>query len=169
MDVFEAVVESWDRQARIIDSLAELVTDKNRKVTPGEERLELDMQLCHIHGCRKGWLKQSSPQHLQGLGMAMVQVSEDDWQPNPDLNIIREQVKLSAKAVRDAFTDAVAAGKETLEPYDHPVLFLQHMLWHEGWHAGQIILALRNAGEEPTEEWEEKHIWELWRGVEVWP
>lgn len=169
MNVFEALVESWDRQARIIDSLAELVTEKNRKIAPGEDRLELDRQLCHIHLARKGWLKQASPTHLEGLGTVMVQVSEDDWQANPDLEVIREQVRLSAKAVRDAFTDAVAAGKETLEPYDHPVLFLQHMLWHEGWHAGQIILALRNAGEEPTEEWEEKHIWELWRGVEVWP
>jgi hypothetical protein len=26
--------------------------------------------------------------------------------------------------------------------YDHPILLLQHMLWHEGYHHGQMKLAL---------------------------
>ena len=30
--------------------------------------------------------------------------------------------------------------------YDHPLLLLQHMLWHEGYHYGQIKLALKLAG-----------------------
>jgi hypothetical protein len=30
--------------------------------------------------------------------------------------------------------------------YDHPILLLQHMLWHEGYHHGQIKLALKLAG-----------------------
>jgi hypothetical protein len=29
--------------------------------------------------------------------------------------------------------------------YDHPILLLQHMLWHEGYHHGQISLALTAA------------------------
>ncbi|MGA2096413.1 MAG: DinB family protein [Candidatus Acidiferrum sp.] len=30
--------------------------------------------------------------------------------------------------------------------YDHAILFLQHMIWHEGYHQGQIKLALNLAG-----------------------
>ena len=30
--------------------------------------------------------------------------------------------------------------------YDHPILFLQHMLCHEGYHHGQIKRALKLAG-----------------------
>jgi hypothetical protein len=30
--------------------------------------------------------------------------------------------------------------------YDHPILMLQHMIWHEGYHHGQIKLALKLAG-----------------------
>ena len=30
--------------------------------------------------------------------------------------------------------------------YDHPILLLQHMLWHEGYHHGQMKLALKLAG-----------------------
>ena len=58
-------------------------------------------------------------------------------------------------------------GKEKVGFYDNPVLFLQHMIWHEGWHVGLIILGLRLSGEEPPEEWEENHIWGEWR-TEVW-
>jgi hypothetical protein len=32
------------------------------------------------------------------------------------------------------------------EHYDHPILLLQHMIWHEGYHHGQIKLALKTAG-----------------------
>ena len=30
--------------------------------------------------------------------------------------------------------------------YDHPILMLQHLIWHEGYHHGQIKLALKIAG-----------------------
>jgi hypothetical protein len=37
------------------------------------------------------------------------------------------------------------------------------MIWHEGWHVGLIFLALRLAGEEPKQEWEEANVWGEWR------
>jgi hypothetical protein len=30
--------------------------------------------------------------------------------------------------------DRVETAKETLIRYDHPILLLQHMVWHEGYH-----------------------------------
>jgi uncharacterized damage-inducible protein DinB len=36
--------------------------------------------------------------------------------------------------------------------YDHPILLLQHMIWHEGYHHGQIKLALKVAGHPITDE-----------------
>jgi len=30
--------------------------------------------------------------------------------------------------------------------FDHPILLLQHLLWHEGYHHGQIKLILKMAG-----------------------
>lgn len=51
--------------------------------------------------------------------------------------------------------------------YDNPVLLLQHMIWHDGWHVGLIFLALRLNGQEPPEEWEEPNVWGQWR-TETW-
>jgi len=36
--------------------------------------------------------------------------------------------------------------------YDHPILFLQHMIWHEGYHHGQIKLALKLMGHTLTDK-----------------
>jgi methionine salvage enolase-phosphatase E1 len=52
----------------------------------------------------------------------------------------------SARAVRDAVKGKLEAGQEMDLHYDHPVLLLQPMIWHEGYHHGQIKLALKLAG-----------------------
>jgi methionine salvage enolase-phosphatase E1 len=40
----------------------------------------------------------------------------------------------------------VESGQEMILHFDHPILFLQQMIWHEGYHHGQIKLALKAAG-----------------------
>src|SRR5258708_22372133 len=46
--------------------------------------------------------------------------------------------------------------------YDHPILLLQHMLWHEGYHHGQIKLALKVAGRPLTDEEARPVTWDVW-------
>lgn len=62
--------------------------------------------------------------------------------------------------------DALGKGVTQFGWYDNPVLFIQHMVWHEGWHIGLIFLALRLAGQEIPEEWEETKVWGEWRTEE---
>jgi uncharacterized damage-inducible protein DinB len=52
----------------------------------------------------------------------------------------------SAQGVREAVRKKIETGEAMQLHYDHPVLFLQHMIWHEGYHHGQIKLALKLAG-----------------------
>ena len=49
----------------------------------------------------------------------------------------------SAKTLRDAVESRIEAGRAMELHYDHPILMLQHMIWHEGYHHGQIKLALK--------------------------
>jgi uncharacterized damage-inducible protein DinB len=46
--------------------------------------------------------------------------------------------------------------------YDHPILLLQHMLWHEGYHHGQMKLALKVAGRPMTDEVAGPVTWSVW-------
>jgi uncharacterized damage-inducible protein DinB len=167
MDIAEALLDSWDRQCRIVDSVASLIDDENRDAKPSEDGWSIDRHLAHMHGTRRYFLSQVAPQHAEGLIRASI---DDEGTPLPDLNAIKDCLKASGKAVRDA----VAEGLEKGGPmqgghavYENAVLFLQHMVWHDGWHIGLIFLALRLNGQEPPEEWEEPNVWGLWR-TETW-
>jgi|GEM_PF-6825645 len=45
----EILLDSWLRQARIIESLAELVDDDIRLVRPSTDGWSMDHHLAHIH------------------------------------------------------------------------------------------------------------------------
>jgi uncharacterized damage-inducible protein DinB len=165
--VLDILLDSWDRQCTIIDNLFELVNDGNKNARPSEDGMPIYEQFAHIHNTRRWWLNNTSPEHLEGYGRSYTQVSDDDWQPIQDLDELRALLKQSAKAVRDATEKAVKEGKTQFGGYDHPVYFLQHMLWHEGYHFALVSLALRLNGQEPTEAWEGEKVWGLWRHEEM--
>lgn len=164
--MIEQLLDSWDRQASMVGSVAELVTEENRGLKPNTECMSLDQQLCHIHEVRYWWLGAVSKEHQARLGDVYIEV-EGKHLPISDLVEIRNQLAISAKAVRDAAEIGLNLGGK-FGPYDNALLFIQHMVWHEGYHVGQIYAALMPAGLAPDENWEEKHIWELWRGPEEW-
>ena len=71
---------------------------------------------------------------------------EEEWVVERDPDRIAQMLNESAKVVRDAVRSRVEAGRDMNLHDDHPILLLQHMLWHEGYHHGQMKLALKAAG-----------------------
>jgi len=160
MDVTEALFESWDRQCRIVDAVASRIDESNRNVKPSEDGWPLYHQLAHIHKVRHYWLSQVDPDGAA----AMEDGYNGTWdKPTEDLAQIKALLGQSARAVRAGLKKNLDSGGAPIGGYDHPVLFLQHMIWHEGWHVGLIFLGLRLAGQEPPEEWEEANVWGEWR------
>jgi uncharacterized damage-inducible protein DinB len=47
--------------------------------------------------------------------------------------------------------------------YGHPLLMLQLLLWHEGYHHGQIKLALKIAGQPLANDQAGPLTWDVWR------
>jgi uncharacterized damage-inducible protein DinB len=160
MDLAAALLDSWDRQCRIVDAVASKVDESNRNVKPSEDGWPLYHQLAHIHLVRRYWLSQIDPERGNALGKSFT----DGWTtPIEDLEAIKALLKESAVAIREAVGEHLKKETGPIGGYDHPVLFLQHMVWHEGWHVGLIFLGLRLAGQEPAEEWEEANVWGEWR------
>ena len=56
----------------------------------------------------------------------------------------------------------IPPGREMDMHYDHPILFLQHMVWHEGYHHGQIKLALKAGGRPITDNEAGSVTWGVW-------
>jgi len=167
MNVAEALLDSWDRQCRIVDAVTSLIDDANRHAKPSDDGWPLDKQLAHMHRVRKYFLSEVAPQFAEGLGESYA---DEIGTPITDLETIKANLRASGVAVREAVREGLEQGgpmRGEHVVYDNAVLLLQHMVWHEGWHVGLIFLALRLNGQEPEEEWDEPNVWGQWR-TEVW-
>lgn len=164
MDVTEALLDSWDRQCRIVEAVMSRIDESNKHFKPSEDGMALDEQLAHMHNTRKWFLKNVTPERGAALGKAYI---DDKGTPVQDLEELKAMVRASGVAVRESTDELIKKGMVTAGFYDNPVLFLQHMVWHDGWHVGLIFLALRLNGQEPPEEWEEEKVWGEWR-TETW-
>ncbi|RYG23025.1 hypothetical protein EON82_15315 [bacterium] len=107
MELLDALLDSWDRQTRIVDAVASLVNEENRHALPSPDGKPLDRQLAHIHGTRVGWLSQASPKHAEGL-------NQIDW--NGDLDEIRAALARSGEAVGAATRELLISGAEKAGP-----------------------------------------------------
>lgn len=122
-------------------------------------------QFYHIGNTRRFWLTKALGSPLDPEGRFYREVN-GEWQPIEDLAEIRRKLDASGKAVAEHL-DRAFRGETVFEQYENPVLFLQHMIWHEGYHFALVMLALRLAGREPDETWEDPHVWQPWRGIET--
>lgn len=61
MDITAALLDSWDRQCRIVASVASLIDGDNRKVKSSEDGFSLDAHLGHMHQVRRFFLSQVAP------------------------------------------------------------------------------------------------------------
>ena len=165
-DLAEVILESWDRQTQILTNICSLIGETEKNLKPSDDGMPLYEQMCHIHEVRYGWLSKVSPELATTLGDTYTQNGET-WVPIDDLDEIRRQLALSGAAIATGMREHLKAGTARVGPYTHPIHFLQHMIWHEGYHFALITLALRLGGKEPAEVWEERNVWGIWRDPEV--
>lgn len=137
--------------------------DLDDSPAPGENTIAY--HLSHIHETRYWWLSQISKESASKLGDLFIE-EDGKYTPSHDLALVKKELRISSNKIAEIVEQHLASAIAPAGPYDNAVVFLQHMLWHEGWHVGLIMLALRQAGKEPPEEWEDAHIWQVWRGVE---
>lgn len=109
----------------------------------------------HIHYVRLVFITEDVPE-------LAVDLPDEEWMAEPDPGRMAQLLQNSAKAVRDAVKSRVEAGREMDRHYDHPILLLQHMIWHEGYHHGQIKLALKLAGHPMSDEKLGPITWGVW-------
>lgn len=162
MDLKEAILESWDRQAQIIKNLVDYVQPDQLSFLVGPGEWTIAEHFGHIHQCRRYWLSQVAPGFESDLSKLSKSESEP-WSPSGDMDQIRPALTASATQIWKSMEALLTEDAKPSGGYDHPLLFLQHMIWHEGWHAGAVMAGLRLNGCETPEEWEEANIWGLWR------
>lgn len=163
MTPMEALFESWTRQCQMLDNLIGILTPELLEAKPSGDGWTIAFHLAHVHGTRRYWqMKATGADEPVGPSLYTF-IDDETYIPSSDLGEIKARLKESGDMVGNWVKAQIESGSPKLEHYDHPVMYIQHMMWHEGWHFGLIMLALRVAGNEPSEEWECANIWDLWR------
>ncbi len=151
----EALLDSWDRNNRILVNLLGALPQGGLDIKAMEDGPSVAQLFTHIHYVRLVFVEEDAPEFA-------VSVPEAEWAAERDPGRIAEMLNASARVVRDAVSGRMAAAREMDMHYDHPILLLQHMIWHEGYHHGQIKLALKLAGCAIADEKAGPLTWGVW-------
>ncbi len=137
--LLEALLDSWDRNNTIMLNLLSALPEGALDVRAMEGSPSIAQLFTHIHYVRLVFVLEDAPEFAR-------EMPNEEWMAERDAGRIAQMLNDSAKAVRDAVKGRVETGRDMDLHFDHPILLLQHMLWHEGYHHGQIKLALKLAG-----------------------
>jgi uncharacterized damage-inducible protein DinB len=142
-NLLDALLDSWDRNNTILVNLLSALPESAMEIRATESSPTIAELFTHMHFVRLIFVLEDAPEFAAPL-------PEKEWVDEHDRTRIAQMLQASAITVREAVQGRLASGRAVNQQmdqhYDHPILLLQHMIWHEGYHHGQIKLALKAAG-----------------------
>ena len=154
--VLEAVLDSWERNNTIMLNLLCALPEGGLEARATASSPTVSEMLTHIHYERLVSVFEEAPEFAE-------RVPEQEWQLEHDRALIAQLLTGSAEVVRNAVQGRVRAGQNLDLNYGHPILMLQLLLWHEGYHHGQIKLALKLSEMPIPDEKAGPLTWDVWR------
>jgi uncharacterized damage-inducible protein DinB len=154
-NLLDALLDSWDRNNTILINLLHALPEDGLEARVMDGSPSVAQMFMHMHYVRLVFISEDAPEFARPL-------PEGEWRSERDRNRIAAMLNESASAVREAVKGRLQSGREMELHYDHPILFLQHMIWHEGYHHGQIKLALKMAGHPFDDEGIGPVTWDVW-------
>lgn len=153
--LLEALLDSWERSNTILVNLLGALPDGGLEARAMEGSPSVAEMFTHLHYVRLVLVFEDAPE-------SAAAVPAEEWVDERDTRRIAEMLNESAAVVREAVRRRVVEGRAMDLHYDHPILLLQHLLWHEGYHHGQIKLALKLAGRPVSDEVAGPRTWGVW-------
>lgn len=153
--LLDALLDSWDRSNTILVNLLLALPEGGLQARVMESSPSVAELFTHINYVRLVFIAEDVPELAKDL-------PEQEWMHERDPGSIARMLNDSAKVVRQAVKSRVESSQAMNLHYDHPILFLQHMLWHEGYHHGQIKLALKLTGHPIADQEAGPLTWGVW-------
>ena len=153
--LLDALIDSWDRNNRIVVNLLKMIREEDLDARPVEGSPTIAELFMHLHYVRLIFVVEDAGEFARAL-------PPGEWQAEHDRRRMIEMLDESAAAVRDAVRGRLAAGRPMDRHYDHQILMLQHLIWHEGYHHGQIKLTLKLHGHPISDEDAGPLTWSVW-------
>jgi hypothetical protein len=156
VNLLDALLESWARNNTIMLNLLRTVPQGGLQVRAMPDSPTVAQQFAHIHHERLVSVAEEIPE-------CAIEVPDDEWMVVDDRDRIAQMLTDSAQVVREAVKGRIEAGRELDLNYGHPLLMIQLLLWHEGYHHGQIKLTLKLAGLPIGNDDAGPITWDVWR------
>jgi uncharacterized damage-inducible protein DinB len=153
--LLDVLLDSWDRNNVILVNLLRALPSGAMELRATDGSPSVSQLFTHIHYVRLVFV-------LEDASEFAISVPEKEWTDERDSGRIEQMLNDSAAVVRNAVKRTVEEKREMTMHYDHPILLLQHMLWHEGYHHGQIKLILKLAGRPLVDEEAGPLTWSVW-------
>ncbi len=153
--LLDLLFDSWDRNNRILVNLLRAMPTGGLAARATAEGPTVAELFTHMHYVRLVFVAEDAPECAREL-------PANEWVHDTNVERIARMLTESAAAVREAVRGRVEAQQAMAMHYDHPILLLQHMIWHEGYHHGQIKLALKLAGMPVSDKVAGPVTWGVW-------
>ncbi|MGB8112473.1 MAG: DinB family protein [Candidatus Sulfotelmatobacter sp.] len=153
--LLEALLDSWNRNNNILLNFLGALPEGGLEAKATQDSPSIAELFMHIHYVRLAFVLEDAPEFAR-------EMPKDEWAVERDPGRMAHLLNESATAVRDAVKSRVESGRQMNLHYDHPILLLQHMLWHEGYHHGQMKLALKVAGRPMADKEAGPLTWRVW-------
>ena len=154
--LLEALLDSWGRNNTILINLLRALPEGSLEARAMDGSPSVSEMFTHIHHERMVSVFENAPEFAGN-------VPEIEWEVVLDTDRITRMLDDSAGRVRDAVKNRVETGRDLDLDFDHPILLLQLLIFHEAYHHGQIKLALKAAGHPVTDDEAGPITWDVWR------
>jgi uncharacterized damage-inducible protein DinB len=159
--LLDALLDSWDRNNAILINLLRALPDDGMDARAVDGSPTVAQLFMHIHYVRLVFVAEDAPESGAAL-------PDGEWRAERNRERIAEMLENSTLVVRNAVMGRLQSGRDMDLHYDHPILMLQHMIWHEGYHHGQIKLALKAIGRPFDDEQIGQVTWDMWMEKGRW-
>jgi uncharacterized damage-inducible protein DinB len=154
--LLDAVLDSWDRNNAILLDLLRAIPKGGLDARAMEGSPTVSEMFTHMHHERMVSVLENCPEYAG-------QVPAHEWVRERDADLIAQMLHESGQRVRDAVRGRVEVDQPMDREFTHPVHLLQFLIFHEGYHHGQIKLALKAAGCPLADDVAGALTWRVWR------
>jgi uncharacterized damage-inducible protein DinB len=154
--LLEALLNSWDRNNTVLINLLRALPEDGLKARAMEGSPSVSEMFMHIHHERMVSVFENAPEFAGNA-------PEGEWVVELDPDRIAQMLDDSARRVRDTVKNRVETGRGLDLDFEHPILLIQFLIFHEGYHHGQIKLALKAADRPITNDEAGPVTWDVWR------
>lgn len=154
--VLDAVLDGWERHNRALLNLIRAIPAGGLAAQAMPTSPSVGAMCTHMHHERIVSLQENAPEFAG-------EVPANEWAPETEVARIVAQLDDSCVRVREAVRSRVMAGRALDLDFAHPVQLIAFLTFHEGYHHGQIKLALKAAGATVPDEVIGRQVWDVWR------